>query len=246
MSKPLPNKSLPWPIVWAGVVEIAQSEACRLTSYRDIVGVWTIGWGQTSGIGPGMLWTQDQADQDLCRSLSTLSRSVQKLLRVPASGNELAAMVSLAYNIGLAGFTRSSVLSAHNRGDRAAAARAFALWNRAGGKVINGLVARRAREAALYLTPPDYAQLYQARDEVAPATPDADPERALSESSLIRSGAVSAATGGLAMASSVSNDIQQTAWNLGVNPLLVVGTIAVVVGGIVIWQRVKQRREGRA
>jgi lysozyme len=253
----LPNKNLPWPITWAGVVEIANSEGCRLRAYQDIVGVWTIGWGQTAGVTPDMVWTQAEADADLCQRLTELAIEVKSCLTQPANPYELAAMLSLADNIGMGwkghkkpkgakdGFRQSSVLRNHNRRDKQAASRAFALWNKADGQVRNGLVARRAREATLYLTPTQAAMAYRDIDN-APATPEADGEQPLTESTMVRSGAVSAATGGLALASSVSNDIQQTAWNLGINPLMVVGVIAVVVGAVVLYQRVKQRREGRA
>jgi lysozyme len=60
-------------------------------------------------------------------------------------------MVALAYNIGLAGFRRSSVLHHHNAGNKAAAGNAFRLWNKAGGKVLAGLTRRREAERLLYL-----------------------------------------------------------------------------------------------
>ncbi len=257
MPQTLPNRSLNWPILWDGVVEIAQSESCRLHAYQDVVGVWTIGWGQTLYVSKGMVWTQPKADQDLCDSLTLITRQVKECLVTLVSPHQLAAMVSLAYNIGMGwegakkpkgakdGFRQSSVLKAHNRGDHAAAARAFALWNKAGGEVIPGLVNRRARESALYLTPGDLARAYWPH-EAAPATPDGDGERPLTESPTFRSGAISAATGGLALASSVSNDVQQTAWNLGINPLMVVGVVALVVGAVVVFRRYQQRRGGWA
>ena len=257
MSIQLPDKHYPWPIAWEGVVEIAQSEGCRLRADRDIVGVWTIGWGQTLNIKAGMVWTQPMADLDLCQTLDGLVREIESCLTVRANPNELAAMVSLAYNIGMGwrgqtrpkgaknGFRQSSVLRAHNRGDKAAAARAFAVWNQAGGKVIPGLVARRAREAALYMTPAA-GELARMAVDSAPATPDADAERPLTDSSIARSGAVSVATGGLAVASSISADIRQTAWNMNIDPLLVIGIIVVVVGAVILYQRIKQRREGWA
>lgn len=257
MSIQLPDKYYPWPIAWAGVVEIAQSEGCRLRAYRDIVGVWTIGWGQTRGVKAGMVWTQSMADLDLCQELDGLVREIEACLTVKANPNELSAMVSLAYNIGMGwvgsvkprgaknGFRQSSVLKAHNRGDKASAARAFALWNKAGGNVIPGLVSRRAREAALYMTPAA-AELARMALDAAPATPEADAERPLSESSIARSGAVSVATGGLAVASSISADIRQMASDLNIDPLMAIGIAIVVIGGVILYKRFKQRREGWA
>ncbi|KAI5914588.1 lysozyme [Thauera sp. 2A1] len=267
----LPKRDLPWPIAWEGVAEIARSEGCRLTAYRDVVGVPTIGWGRTRDVVMGMKQTQAEADADLLHELQVLADEVRACLTQPASASELGAMVSLAYNIGMGwrgtkrpkgakdGFRQSTVLRAHNHGDRAAAARAFALWNKAGGQVVNGLVARRAREAALYLTPAADdlnaaaalarswgAGVPEALEPSAPATPEAEAESTLKRSPIAQSGVVSIATGVLAAASGLSSELRQVADGLGVNPLLVVAAVALGVGAVVIAQRWKQRREGWA
>ena len=59
-------------------------------------------------------------------------------------------MVSLAYNVGLGNFASSTLLRKHKAGDFARAAAQFAVWNKAAGKVMQGLVSRRADEAKLY------------------------------------------------------------------------------------------------
>lgn len=267
----LPNRSLPWPITWAGVVEIARSESCRLVAYQDIVGVWTIGWGRTRNVRQGMTQTQAEADQDLLEELSALSEAVRDACVIEPTPNQHAAMVSLAYNIGMGwrstrkpkgakdGFRQSSVLRAHNRADFESAARAFALWNKAGGQVVNGLVARRAREAALYMTPDSiYAQHMRPQSglrgelagvedyRAAPATPEAEPESRLRTSPIAQSGVVSIATGGLAAASAVSDDLGSVAWSMNIDPLLVAAAVAIAVGAVVLYQRYKQRWEGWA
>lgn len=154
-----PDNQLPWPIAWPAVLEIARSESCRLKAYRCPAGVWTIGWGRTKGVQPGDTCTQEQADAWLLEDLTEFAAGVKAALQRPASLHELGAMVSLAYNIGLGGFRGSTVLRKHNAGDPQAAADAFRLWNKARVSgvltVLPGLVARRAREAALYLTPDD-------------------------------------------------------------------------------------------
>ncbi|GHT90036.1 hypothetical protein AGMMS49545_02200 [Betaproteobacteria bacterium] len=238
----LPNQSLlPWPISWAGVVLIAESESCRLSAYRDIAGRWTLGWGQTDGIREGMTWTQPEADADLCKTLITLSAEVKGALSDTSatSDNEFAAMVSLAYNIGINGFRRSTVLKRHNQGDKAGAAAAFALWNKAGGRVVNGLVARRAREAALYLS-----------TAISPLnagnSPDADPVPPLSKSPTLQSGAASVATGALALMSQYSPQVSAVARSLAISPLVVVAIVAIVAGAVVIWRRCLQRKGGVA
>lgn len=248
----LPDRNLAWPIAWRAVEEIARSEGCRLRAYRDVAGVWTIGWGETEGVTPIMVWTQEQADRQLCVRLREFDEGVHALLTRPATSYQFGAMVSLAYNIGLAAFARSSVLAAHNRGDFLSAARAFALWNKAtinGRKqVVAGLTARRAREAALYLEG-NSASLDTISPEHTGAAidmPAADPESRMAGSPIAQSGAVSIATGGLAAASSFSTDIREISWGFGVDPLLVVAAVAIGVGAVVLWQRYKQRREGWA
>lgn len=113
----------------------------------------TIGWGTTEGVKLGMVWTEAEATAALLREIAKFETAVNTSVTVEINQNEFDAMVSLAYNIGVAGFKRSSVLKRLNKGDRTGAARAFHMWNRGGGRVLKGLVSRRAREAALFLKP---------------------------------------------------------------------------------------------
>lgn len=251
----LPDKSLPWPIIWPGVEEIARSEGCRLRAYRDIAGVWTIGWGETEGVTPELVWTQSEADRRLCERLAEFAAGVERLVTHRVTLHQFAAMVSLAYNIGLAGFARSSVLAAHNRGDALSASRAFGLWNKArvGGVLqpVRGLTARRARESALYLSSPlvPLPSIDAVPEGFAAAAidmPAAADESRLSASPMAQSGAVSVATGALAVAGSVSDDVRAISGGLGVDPLLVVGAVAVLAGAVVLYWRYRQRREGWA
>ena len=150
----LPDKSLSWPIVWDGVMLIAQSEDLRLEAYQDIAGVLTIGWGETQGVSPGLKWTQGHADEVFCRRLTEFAYQVKALLKIKTSPRQFAALVSLAYNVGVSAFAGSSVLRHHNNGDFDAAAAAFKKWNKAriDGRLqpIAGLTGRREREADLY------------------------------------------------------------------------------------------------
>jgi len=251
----LPNRALDWPIAWAGVEEVARSEGCRLRAYRDITGVWTIGWGETEGVTEGMVWSRAEADLRLCARLGEFSRGVRARLTRAATANQLAAMVSLAYNIGLAAFGRSSVLAAHNRGDDLAAARAFGLWNKARVdgvlREVRGLTARRAREAALYLAaaPESLPPLDAVPEELAGGVidmPEPEPESRLAASPIAQGGVASMVTGGLAAASSASGSVREISWGLGVDPLLILAAVAVVAGAVVLFWRNKQRRDGWA
>jgi lysozyme len=143
----------------AGLDLIKEFEGLRLTAYQDSVGVWTIGYGTTSaagvGIAPheGMAITQAQAEGYLKAGINKFAGKVLPMLTHPATPNQFAAMVSLAYNIGPGNFAKSSVLRKFNAGDTKGAAASFALWNKAGGKPLAALTRRRSAEAALFLMP---------------------------------------------------------------------------------------------
>ncbi len=113
----LPDPSLPWPIPMAAVALIAEREGCRLRAYRCPADKWTCGWGETEGVTPDTVWTQDEADRRLCVSLTKRAGMVATLCTEAPAPNQLGALTSLQYNIGAEGFRTSSVLKAHNRRD---------------------------------------------------------------------------------------------------------------------------------
>ncbi len=136
-------------------------EACRLRSYKCPAGVWTIGWGSTGAdIGPGLVWTQEQADARFRADVDRFSTGLAVLLgSAPTTPAQFGAMCCLAYNMGLGrrdgdpkkrGFRYTQVYARHMAGDFDGAAAAFGNIVRGGGKVLPGLVRRRAAEAALY------------------------------------------------------------------------------------------------
>lgn len=142
----------------AALAILRGAEYCRLAAYPDPGSggdPWTIGWGATGpDIRAGLVWTQAQADARLVQDLRQLAAQMtQACGAAPTSGNQFGAMCSLAYNIGLRHFLGSSVLRLHHAGEHHDAAAAFGAWNKGGGRVLPGLVRRRAAEAALYLTP---------------------------------------------------------------------------------------------
>lgn len=111
---------------------------------------WTIGWGATGpGIGPGTTWTPAQCDARLAGDLARHAAEVaQAIGDAPTSQAQFDALVSFHYNTGAIG--RATLTRRHIAGDYAGAARGFGRWVRAGGRVLAGLVRRRAAEAALY------------------------------------------------------------------------------------------------
>lgn len=138
---------------------IKEFEGCRLTAYPDpgTGGVpWTIGWGSTrdeqgKAIVPGTTWTQERADARLAADVGKFAAGVDSALGGAATtANQKAAMVSLAYNVGVKAFAGSTLLKLHKAGDYAGAAARFADWNKAAGKVLKGLTRRREAEARVY------------------------------------------------------------------------------------------------
>lgn len=134
----------------AGLDLIKQFEGCRLTAYLCPARVPTIGYGHTGPeVHVGHTITQADADRLLADDLDRFEHAVDGAAP-GASQAMFDAMVALAFNIGIGGFLKSSVLRLHKAGDHRRAADAFGLWNKGGGKILPGLVRRRAEEANLY------------------------------------------------------------------------------------------------
>ena len=143
----------------AGIKLVKDFEGCKLTAYLCPAGVPTIGYGHTgpdvSASDVGQLTiTQEQADQMLLEDLYVVEARLKRNLLIEPNANELGAMVSLAYNIGMGNLKSSTLLRLWNAGaDKAQVAGEFPRWNKAGGRVLPGLIARRAAERDLFLTP---------------------------------------------------------------------------------------------
>lgn len=142
----------------AGIALIKRWEGCRLRAYRCSAGVLTIGYGHTSAAGSprvyeGMTITQAEADAILVRDLVKYETAVDRALVREPSQPQFDACVSLCFNIGPGAFSGSSVARHFNAGNIVRAADAFLLWNKAGGRVLPGLEARRQDERKLFLSP---------------------------------------------------------------------------------------------
>lgn len=136
---------------------IKRFEGLRTKAYRDPVGIWTIGYGHTSAAGPpdvheGLKITAAEAEAILHRDLEKFENAVLAEVTVPLNENQFAALVSFAFNVGIAGFRRSSVLARVNAGNHEKVPQRLKLWNKAGGKVLRGLVRRRRAEGELYMS----------------------------------------------------------------------------------------------
>ncbi len=113
---------------------------------------WTIGWGATGpNIQPGTVWTQSQCDDRLESDLARYAAEVAFALEDrPTTQAQFDALVSFHYNTGA--IAKATLTRKHKAGDHAGAAREFDRWCRAGGRIMKGLVRRRAAESALYRT----------------------------------------------------------------------------------------------
>lgn len=143
-----------------GIALIKGFEGCRLTAYPDPGtggAPWTIGYGWTypvdgKPIKPGMKIDQATADRLLKTGLVSYENDVLKLVKVKLTQNQFDALVSFAYNVGSRALSTSTLLKKLNAGDIKGAADEFLRWNKAGGKVLNGLTRRREAERALFLS----------------------------------------------------------------------------------------------
>jgi lysozyme len=134
---------------------IKQFEGCKLKAYPDPAtgaAPWTVGYGATGPmIGPGTVWTQVQADQDLRDRVESLGAFIDSQVKIPLTDEEKAALVSFTYNVGRGNFDHSTLLAKLNEGDIQGAADEFPKWDLAAGKVLAGLVTRRSGEMAEFL-----------------------------------------------------------------------------------------------
>ncbi len=138
-----------------GIDLIKQFEGCSSKAYPDPAtggAPWTIGYGTTKGVKPGMTITAEQAEKMLRDDVAKFESGVSALLKVPTTQGQFDAMVSLAYNIGLGNFGKSTLLRKHNEKCYSCAAGQFPVWNRAAGKVMNGLTRRRNAERDVYMS----------------------------------------------------------------------------------------------
>lgn len=130
------------------VTLIGDFEGLRLKSYPDVIGVWTVCYGETKNIRPGMTFTKAECDRMFLDSIVAHERGMRACLDDPDSipMRPYIAFVSLTYNIGVANFCRSTLRRLLNAGDVGGACLEFSKWNKAGGKEVRGLTLRRERE----------------------------------------------------------------------------------------------------
>tara|TARA_A100001011_G_scaffold371677_1_gene429272 strand:+ start:1374 stop:1799 length:426 start_codon:yes stop_codon:yes gene_type:complete len=133
-----------------GINLIKHFEGCELEAYKCPAGVWTIGYGHIKGVQQGDVITEQQADDMLVEELEEYENYIHNLVNCPLNQNQFDALVSWVYNLGSSNLQASTLLKVLNAGDYAGVPAQMLRWNKAGGKVLEGLTRRRQAEADLF------------------------------------------------------------------------------------------------
>jgi lysozyme len=149
-----------------GIALVKGFEGCRLSAYKDMEGRVTLGWGRAHGVQMGDTCTQEQADAWLLEDLQVAENLVLGCLGgVPVTDNQLSALTSFVFNVGLGeagvkdGFYElktggsSTMLKCLLEQDFAEAAAQFPYWSHAGNVLVPGLLKRRLAERDLFERP---------------------------------------------------------------------------------------------
>lgn len=136
---------------------IKQFEGLKLKTYKDVAGKLTIGYGHYNATPPScvdcMVITEQQAESMLDNDLEHILSQIQGHISVDLTDNQLAALISFAFNEGPHALISSTLLKKVNSGDFDQAAFQFLNWDFAGGVEVKGLLNRRTAEQRLFLTP---------------------------------------------------------------------------------------------
>ena len=138
---------------------IRKYEGCGLKAYPDPATggePWTIGWGSTFyedgvKVKKGDVISQDRADSLLYIHINHFYEKMKPFIKAQLNDNQIAALISFAYNCGVGAFSKSTLLKKSNANPSDPSIRdEFNKWTKANGKVFAGLVKRRKAEADLY------------------------------------------------------------------------------------------------
>lgn len=141
----------------SGIDLMHQFEGCKLTAYLCPAKVWTIGWGNTfyedkSKVKQGDVITQERANELFQNIVNEFASGVKKLLAKDINENQFSALVCFAYNVGTGNLKQSTLLrKVNNNPFDVTISNEFMRWNKASGKVLNGLTRRRKAESELYV-----------------------------------------------------------------------------------------------
>jgi len=133
-----------------GLALIKKFEGLELEAYRCAAGVLTIGYGHTKGVTEGQKITKAEADELLVHELVEYEKAVNDAVTISIDQCMFDALVSWTYNLGPSNLNASTMLKVLNSGDYDGVPEQIKRWNKAGGKVLEGLIRRREAEALLF------------------------------------------------------------------------------------------------
>ena len=134
-----------------GVALIRKFEGCEVQAYQCSASVWTLGYGHTRDVSEGDTCTKDEAEQILISDLQEFEGYVNDLVKIPLDQNQFDALVAWTFNLGPTNLKSSTLLVRLNDNNLDDVPHQLRRWNKAGGKVLDGLVRRREAEALLWL-----------------------------------------------------------------------------------------------
>lgn len=146
--------------VAAAIALLVGVEGVSLKSYQDTGKVWTICYGYTHGVMKGQTATQEQCWTMLKDEAYSVANQITPYLPATLNPNQLGALISFCYNVGVYNCKTSTLFTLINKGDMVGAGKQFARWhyvkkldcyNRANN--CYGIVLRRAAEANLWNKP---------------------------------------------------------------------------------------------
>ena len=133
-----------------GLEMIKHFEGLELNAYKCAAGVWTIGYGHTKGVQEGMVISEETANEMLVEELKEYENYINTLVTVELNQNQFDAMVSWVYNLCSSNLQARTLLKVLNAGNYEGVPEQIMRWNKAGGRVLEGLTRRRQAEADLF------------------------------------------------------------------------------------------------
>ena len=137
-----------------GLSLIKKFEGCKLESYKCAAGVWTIGFGSTSGVEEGMKISQERANMLLLEDVEVFEEAVNNLVEVDLEQNQFDALVAWTFNLGSTNLKNSTLLKVLNDKNYEGVPEQIKRWNKATvdgeRQVLEGLVRRREAESLLF------------------------------------------------------------------------------------------------
>jgi len=133
-----------------GLALIKRFEGCELKAYRCPANVLTIGYGHTKNVTENMEITQQEANDMLDEELIEYCEYIDKMVKVSLNQNQFDALVAWIYNLGPTNFRNSTLLTVLNQERYSDVPEQIKRWNKADGKILDGLIKRREAEALLF------------------------------------------------------------------------------------------------